>query len=422
VPAGTALSTATAKVASCAAEAANHHKKCPSCHCTYAESYDAGQSLHCFLSGKGYPCQSGTATHAKECKERFSNVDRINAEVACAAAIINLDAIRAPDAAAIKDQKLKRGVKVSWLKTLFDPKYQLKGLSTKEVVAALVLPKTAGTRCRFTELDEMNNNIGTATIFVSHAWRAPFFDTLAAIVHAVPDATVVWFDCFAVRQWPGNDQDVSFSEVIHGVDAVLLASTHVPAVLKWDAKDELKWDGWDTDQVKQGLAREILNKVAFNRFWCMVEVATACAKDNRNMLAMAIGTCGDDNAFKPNTEMAANLSKLIDVKAAYEHASANDKKYLFEPAKKADRPGGDLKAGLAEIQRVCRAVVQGARHSGTAVGKTLADLWAEEYPDVTIPFKSGADLLLARSVDWINKWLCTPSLPGSRAVPSDQIN
>ena len=387
-----ALSTATAEVASCAAEAATHHKQCPSCQCMYPESYDDGESIHCFLYGNGYPCQPKDDALADKCKKHFSSVARSNAERACAAAIKKLDAIRAPDAAAIKDQKLKRGVKVSWLKTLFDHA-DLQGLSTKEMVAALVLPKTAGTRCRFVELDEMKSHVGTATIFVSHAWRAPFFDTLAAVVHAVPESTVVWFDCFAARQWPGNKQDISFSETIHGVDVVLLVSTHVPAVLELDRTEEQK--------------REVLNKVAFKRFWCMVEVATASAKDNRKMLAMAIGTCGANNVFKPNcsTEMAANLSKLIDVKKSYKDAWANDKKSLYDPVMAAAGPGGDFDAGLLEVDRVCRAVVQGARHSGTAAGKALADLWAEENPDVTIPFKSGADLLLARSVDWIEKFM-----------------
>ena len=58
----------------------------------------------------------------------------------------------------------------------------------------------------------MQNHVGEPRAFVSHTWKAPFADLVAAITHVLGDCEYVWLDVFAVRQWPGNGADLDFGE------------------------------------------------------------------------------------------------------------------------------------------------------------------------------------------------------------------
>ena len=61
-----------------------------------------------------------------------------------------------------------RGVSVRFLKQLVG---ELPiGTTTGEVVGRIVKPRTASTRCRYTELPQMRGSVGKPKSFVSHTW------------------------------------------------------------------------------------------------------------------------------------------------------------------------------------------------------------------------------------------------------------
>ena len=99
-----------------------------------------------------------------------------------------------------------RGVRVGFLKKLIASlsTAQRRTLTTAQVVAQIVKPATASTRCRYVELPEMRLNIGDPHGFVSHTWSALFADLVAAIAHVFKEDQYVWVDIFAVRQATGH--------------------------------------------------------------------------------------------------------------------------------------------------------------------------------------------------------------------------
>ena len=83
--------------------------------------------------------------------------------------------------------------------------------TTRRVVRDIIVPATRETRCRFGELPEMSNHFGKATVFASHCWGARFGDLVGAACHGARKDRIVWIDIFAVRQWPGNREDLDFA-------------------------------------------------------------------------------------------------------------------------------------------------------------------------------------------------------------------
>ena len=66
------------------------------------------------------------------------------------------------------------GVQLGWLKQF--AKRVPPGASTFDVVMKIIKPATKERLCRYVELaeEESPGSVGTATIFASHTWRAPF--------------------------------------------------------------------------------------------------------------------------------------------------------------------------------------------------------------------------------------------------------
>ena len=107
----------------------------------------------------------------------------------------------------------------------------------RRVVANIIKPATAHSRVRYVHLPGVSSaaKLGRADIFISHAWGGIWGDLVAAALDslgtdAVADAysgserriVRVFIDVFAVRQWPGNVNDIMFEGVVKEVRTVLV--------------------------------------------------------------------------------------------------------------------------------------------------------------------------------------------------------
>ena len=93
------------------------------------------------------------------------------------------------------------GVQLGWLKHFV--KQVPPGMSTVDVVLKIIKPATKERLCRYVLLaeEESPGAVGTAKIFASHTWRAPFRDLVAALAHVADDKDYVWID---VRRRPAR--------------------------------------------------------------------------------------------------------------------------------------------------------------------------------------------------------------------------
>ena len=93
------------------------------------------------------------------------------------------------------------GVQLGWLKRFL--KRVPPGMSTFDVVMQIIKPATKERLCRYVLLaeEESPGAVGTAKIFASHTWRAPFRDLVAALAHVADDKDYVWID---VRRRPAR--------------------------------------------------------------------------------------------------------------------------------------------------------------------------------------------------------------------------
>ena len=93
------------------------------------------------------------------------------------------------------------GVQLGWLKHFVERVPP--GMSTLDVVLKIIKPATKERLCRYVLLaeEESPGAVGTAKIFASHTWRAPFRDLVAALAHVADDKDYVWID---VRRRPAR--------------------------------------------------------------------------------------------------------------------------------------------------------------------------------------------------------------------------
>ena len=146
--------------------------------------------------------------------------------------------------------------------------------TTKRVVRDIIVPATRETRCRYGDLSETSCFFGKATVFASHTWGARFGDLVGAVCHGARKDRIVWIDIFAVRQWPGNRNDLDFREVLKRCKSEIVCFSVVGSL----GKDE-HWIGHDQNRIDTFLAsqegiRDIAMIPTF-RLWCIVEIAAA---------------------------------------------------------------------------------------------------------------------------------------------------
>ena len=99
------------------------------------------------------------------------------------------------------------GVRIDWL-IAFTYAHGCWEWPTWRVVRDIVKPATRADRNRYSQLSDVAPHAGAATVFMSHCWGASWGTLVLAAANGARVDRVVWIDCFAVRQWPGNAADL----------------------------------------------------------------------------------------------------------------------------------------------------------------------------------------------------------------------
>jgi ankyrin repeat protein len=187
-----------------------------------------------------------------------------------------------------------RGVTIHWL-IQFTEQYECWTWPTSKVVREIIQPATISSRGRYTDLLENDSGnapvLGPADTFVSHCWGAPWGDLVGAVSDGFASRDRrVWIDCFAVRQWPGNQADLCFASVIPKCTSFVLVCTSLKQVA------ELPYFVAKTKN-PQALDVEVRKKIAFFRIWCLVEIAVAAtlAEEGKISIVMKGGTLAPHN-------------------------------------------------------------------------------------------------------------------------------
>ncbi|KAK3245136.1 hypothetical protein CYMTET_45279 [Cymbomonas tetramitiformis] len=118
------------------------------------------------------------------------------------------------------------------------------GWSTADVCEHVVKPITADAKCSYVQLvAARGGRVGTATVFVSHAWRYTFAEFAEAVLtlqctEERPEEVFVWIDVFSVNQHKSDERDftwwsTTFKETVRdiGRTLVVLAPFHDPVPL-----------------------------------------------------------------------------------------------------------------------------------------------------------------------------------------------
>ena len=145
--------------------------------------------------------------------------------------------------------------------------------TTKRVVRDIIVPATRETRCRYGELPETSCFFGKATVFASHTWGAKFGDLVGAVCHGAKKDRIVWIDIFAVRQWPGNRDDLDFRQVLKRCKAEIVCFS-VANSLGREFYVGTSQERIDTFLASQEGIRDTAMIPVF-RLWCIVEIAAA---------------------------------------------------------------------------------------------------------------------------------------------------
>jgi hypothetical protein len=206
---------------------------------------------------------------------------------------------------------------------------------TWEVVQYLVRPATEGEgRCRFGEIASVRPFTGAATVFISHTWGGRWGDLVAASCTGGDTNRIVWIDLLAVRQWPGNDADLDFSEVIAGCTAGLAVFPLLEGTLTEEgamARPEARNAFLDTDE-----GRAYSNVAPTARLWAVVELGAMLEQGKRMVCwcgkavldstsgGMRVGVVRGEKAFN----VLENCSYLFDVNGAQCAVAADKEREL----------------------------------------------------------------------------------------------
>jgi ankyrin repeat protein len=224
---------------------------CPPCNCNYVKP---------FLSGHRF-CD---ACHKDLGNERYAQEMHL------------LDIVKQEDSGVSTNDHARKlhslGIRLSAL-VAFAYAHDCWDWPTWMIVRDIVKPATKVKRCRYGELPDMKDCFGPATVFMSHCWGAKFGDLIGAACHGARTDRVVWIDIFAVRQWPGNDADLNFRGVIRRCAALVVSTSPVDGLKKWDGVGSTKEEA---DKFLASYKGKLAKKATpFFRLWCIVELAAA---------------------------------------------------------------------------------------------------------------------------------------------------
>ena len=191
--------------------------------------------------------------------------------------------------------------------------------STYEVVRNIIVPTTREKRCRYADLPGMKQYVGPATVFMSHCWGARFGDLVGAACHGARSNRYVWIDIFAVRQWPGNRDDLDFRSVVNLCHAMVVSCSPVEGLKKFimDSEELGIAAGKEFLATPQGHAAK--NALPMFRLWCNVEIVAAIER-NVNIVVKggrARRASSASETYKYDVKsmglMMTNLSYMVDV-------------------------------------------------------------------------------------------------------------
>ena len=102
------------------------------------------------------------------------------------------------------------GVKLSYFQSFLDEcqrddRRALEGLTTADVCDKFIKPATSSMLCSYCDLLKKQEHpaVNRANVFIVHAWRNNFLDTLRALQYHFRDdldSVVVWLDIFSISQ------------------------------------------------------------------------------------------------------------------------------------------------------------------------------------------------------------------------------
>jgi uncharacterized protein len=256
-------------------------------------------------------------------------------------------------ASASSSARLQRGVRMSWLREWTEQHSAWK-LPTWRVVQDIIVPATAATEECYCALSAAAP--GPASVFVSHAWGAPWGSLVSALAGTVPPEAFVWVDVFAITQHKGDRQRadlLALKEVVEG-SAVLL----VVVCLSDEAARLLGGDGAPT--MAQLVDRGCATMLPQLRIWCVFEIFTAI--ETPRPIVMQLGSldiaCRE---FFPNrnSNVVVNLMNTVDVRLAQ----------ATVPADRADI--------LQQVEAHAGADAVNAKVSGALLGAFSCADWPE---------------------------------------------
>jgi ankyrin repeat protein len=229
----------------------------------------------------------------------------------------------------------------------------------RRVVQNIIKPATAHSRLRYIHLPGIATaaNIGKVDIFLSHAWGGIWGDLVAAALSCLDgensseqSVVRVYIDVFAVRQWPGNVNDIVFEGVVKHVRLVLVvvSSRELDDVGNLNFKDV-------TEKRLDILSESEKRAIPFLRIWCLAEINSACVQNKP--LVIACGSYSLDvrtkttHVFESNAPVLYHMQFLVSVEDAKAQMKEDEERILREV-----REG----VGYDYVNRVVRGAITGA--------------------------------------------------------------
>ena len=216
----------------------------------------------------------------------------------------------------------KLGLKLSYLLNEFPGlcrgRVELEGKTTTDVNLQFQKKITETSKLSFcdylNQLQPKHSAVGTATVFISHAWKYQFLDVLDALQNyfeSEPDI-IIWFDVFSVNQHADTEVDLDFDWWSHSFKSAIRDFGRTVMVLA-------PWQ----------------DPIPLTRGWCLFEIYSTIVTESRFEVAM---TKSSKEAFLKDiiSDPDESINKMlatIDV-AKSECFKPEDKENIFNIVRK----------------------------------------------------------------------------------------
>ena len=243
---------------------------------------------------------------------------------------------------------------------------------TWKVVRDIIVPATGAgdRRCRYGDLPELKQYFGPATVFMSHCWSARFGDLVGAACHGARKDRYVWVDIFAVRQWPGNRDDLDFRSVLSLCQAMVVSVSPVDELKVWYPSPDHK--NAFLASPKGQAAKKTLPTF---RLWCIVEIAAAI---ERNIAVVVKGGRATKEKYcYARWKSGGNFSKC----ASWVKNKDGTYNVIFE-----DSNSTKIVQKCTARERVPSTEMQGSVHQHTSSSSTMQRMYCYDVRSVGMMF------------------------------------